>query len=130
MNQLNGDREQIASSAERAAELAHTLSAQLNSRSFDRGFTLRVMHRITADSRAISVQGQRAAEQATMTLDSLFTAYRQNTKPANEAEVSAAINGLFQQLDNPSAYDATRFAAQMQRVDALLAHEGGADGSR
>lgn len=130
LNQLNGDREQIASSAERAAELAHTLSAQLNSRSFDRGFTLRVMHRITADSRAISVQGQRAAEQATMTLDSLFTAYRQNTKPANEAEVSAAINGLFQQLDNPSAYDATRFAAQMQRVDALLAHEGGADGSR
>ncbi len=130
LNQLSGDREQIAHSAERAADLAHTLAGELNGRSFDRGFTLQVMRRIAGDSRAISVQGQRAAEQATMTLDSLFTAYRQNAKPVNEAEVRAAINGLFQQLDNPSAYDAPRFAAQMQKVDALLAREGTAGGGR
>jgi hypothetical protein len=130
MNQLTSDREQVASSAERAAELAHTLAGELNASSFDRAFTLLVMRRIAADSHAVSVQGQRAAEQATMTLDSLFTAYKQNAKPANEADLHAAINTLFQQLDNPSAYDAPRFAAQMQKVDALLAREGAVAGGR
>jgi hypothetical protein len=31
-----------------------------------------------------------------------------------------AIKGLFQELQNPSAYDPARFAAQMKQVNALL----------
>ena len=120
MGQLNGDHEQIAATAERAAELAHTLAGELNSRTYDGAFTLQVMRGITGDSRAISEQGQRAAEQAAMTLDSLFVAYKQNVSLANEHDLRTAIDQLFQQLDNPSAYSAPRFAAQMQKVSALL----------
>ena len=123
MAQLNGDREQIAATAERAAGLADTLTRELDSRSYDRVFTLQVMRGIAGDSRAISEQGQRAAEQAAMTLDSLFVSYKQNASVPNEAELRAAINQLFQQLDDPSAYDAPHFAAQMQKVSALLARE-------
>ena len=61
-----------------------------------------------------------------MALDSLFVAYKQNVKLANERDLRAAINQLFQQLDNPSAYHAPRFAAQMQKVGALLGRESSA----
>ena len=125
MGQLSGDREQIAASADRAADLARSLVLTLNSRSYDQGFTLQVMRKIAGDSRAISQQGQRAAGQAAMSLDSLFTVYKQNAKSLDETEIKGAIGGLFQQLDDPSAYNAPRFAAQMQKVSALLSAEKG-----
>jgi len=125
MGQLSGDREQIAASADRAAELTHSLAGVLNERGYDQAFTLRVMRKIAADSSAISQQGQRAAGQAAMSLDSLFTVYKQNAKNLDEAEIKVAINGLFQQLDDPSAYNAPRFAAQMQKVSAILSAEKG-----
>ena len=125
MGQLSGDRGQIAACADRAAGLAHSLAAALNSRSYDQAFTLRIMRKIAGDSNTISQQGQRAAGQAAMSLDSLFTVYRQNAKGLDESEMKAAIAGLFQQLDDPSAYNAPRFAAQMQKVSALLSTEKG-----
>ena len=120
MNQLAGDRDKIAASAERASSLAHTLASELNDHSYDGPFTLRVMRRIAAEGLPISQQGQRAAEQAAMALDSLFAVYKQNVGLPNERELRTAIDQLFQQLDNPSAYNAPRFAAQMQKVSALL----------
>jgi hypothetical protein len=125
LGQISADKEQIAASADRAADLAHSLAGTLDDRSYDQAFTMRVMRRIAGDSTSISQQGQRAAGQAAMSLDSLFTVYKQNTKSGNEAEVKAAINGLIQQLDDPSAYNAPRFAAQMQKVSALLSAEKG-----
>jgi nitrate reductase cytochrome c-type subunit len=127
MGQLNGDREQIAASAERAAELAHSLAGSLNRRSYDQAFTLQIMRKIAGDSRAISQQGQRAAGQAAMSLDSLFGVYKQHATNLDAAEMKAAIGGLFQQLDDPSAFNAPRFAAQMQKVSELLS---AAKGSR
>ena len=121
MNKLSGDREKIAVSAERASSLAHTLAGELDDRSYDGPFTLRVMRRIATDGGPISDKGQRAAEQAAMALDSLFVVYKQNVSVSNERELRTAIDQLFQQLDNPSAYNAPRFAAQMQKVSALLA---------
>jgi len=34
--------------------------------------------------------------------------------------VRNAINGLFQQLENPSAYNADRFALALKRIGELL----------
>jgi hypothetical protein len=51
--------------------------------------------------------------------------YGQNVKNLDTTEIKSAINGLFQQLDDPSAYNAPRFAAQMQKVSALLSAEKG-----
>jgi hypothetical protein len=125
MGQLSGDREQIAASADRAAELAHSLAGSLNSRNYDQAFTLQVMRKIAGDSRSISQQGQRAAGQAAMSLDSLFVVYQQHAKNPEVTAIRAAIGGLFQQLDDPSAYNAPRFAAQMQKVSELLSSEKG-----
>lgn len=121
MNQLNGNREQIAASATRAASLAEQLTRSIEAQSYEQSLTLRLMRRVASDGGPISAEGERSAEQATMTLDSLFRAYNQNEKPGNAMEIRAAIDGLFQQLQqDPSGYSAPRFAAQMQRVAEVL----------
>jgi ABC-type transporter Mla subunit MlaD len=121
MNQLNGNREQIAASATRASALVDQLVKKFDAQGYDSALTLRLMRRVAADGPNISSEGERAAEQAAMTLDSLFRAYNQNVKPANGPELRAAIDGVFALLrQDPSAYSAPRFAAQMQRVSEVL----------
>ena len=54
-------------------------------------------------------------------IDSLFIAYTQNgNHPGNEPQIRAAIKGLFQQLENPSAYDGFKFAQGMRALNSLL----------
>ena len=78
------------------------------------------MRRIAQDE-TLPFLDERAAEQAAMCVDSLFTAYDGDAKPTNRNEIRAAIDGLYQQLDrNPSAYSAPRFAAQLKRVGELI----------
>ena len=120
MSQLNPDREQVAATATSAAGLIAPLAARLNTQTYDTPSTLRLLQRICSQADQISGQGERAAEQATMALDSLYIAYSRNAKSANAEEVRAAINGLFQQLENPSNYNPARFAAQMRKVGSLL----------
>ena len=55
-----------------------------------------------------------------MALDAIWLAYQKNEKVGNEPELRAAINRLFDLLQNPSAYNAPMFAAQMQKVKTLL----------
>jgi hypothetical protein len=120
MNQLNGNREQIAASATRASALADQLVKQVEAQGYDSATTLRLMRRVARDGAAISFEGERSAEQAAFTLDSLFRAYSQNVKAANDTELRTAIDGLFALLQDLSAYSAPRFAAQMQRVSEIV----------
>jgi len=117
---LNSDRQQIASQATSASALADRLAQRLNAMKFDPAMTMRLLKSVAADGSAIAEQGERPAEQATMALDSLFVAYSKNTKLSNEPLIRAAINGLFQQLEDPSAYNGMKFAAAMQGLDSLL----------
>jgi Cytochrome c554 and c-prime len=124
LGQQNGNSQEIAATASRAAGVAGQFAQQLNSKTYDQAFTLALMRAIAQDGDSISARGQRAAEQAAMSMDSLFVAYQQNTKTASESELRESINGLFQQVDNPSAYSAPRFAAQMQKVSSVLSRTG------
>jgi hypothetical protein len=120
MNQMNGNREQIATSAARASVFADQLVKQVDGQGYDSALTLRLLRRVASDGSAISNEGERSAEQAAMTLDSLFRAYNQNAKPGNANELRTVIDGLFALLQDPSAYSAPRFAAQMQRVSEVV----------
>jgi hypothetical protein len=119
MSHPAGKGPEIAAAANRGSELAGGIARQLNSRGYDQAFTLRLMRAIAQDN-TIANQGERSAEQAYMSLHSLYDAYRLNTRQADDQQVQAALNSLFQQLNDPSAYNAPRFAAGMQRVSALL----------
>jgi len=120
MSQLNPDRDAVASAATNSAQLADLLVAKIRTAAYDRTFTLRLLQKISSDADDISGQGEQSAAQAAMAIQSLFVACDRDSKLQNSAELRTAIGALFQQLENPSAYDPARFARQMQQVSALL----------
>jgi Cytochrome c554 and c-prime len=120
MSKLNPDRNTVASAAAAAVPLAQRIAERLSTMQYDQAIALRMLQRVSVDAENISLADERAAEQAAMALDSLYIAYSRDTKPANAAEVRAAINGLFQQLENPSAYNADQFASSLRRIHTLL----------
>ena len=120
MSQLNPDREAVAAAATGARAAANNFVARVQAQSYDQAFALRLLDRISSDADVISAADERAAEQATMALDSLFIAATQNAQIAHSAEIRAAINDLFAQLENPSAYNPNDFARGMHKVNALL----------
>jgi hypothetical protein len=120
MSQLNPDRGAVEQDALRCFSLANGLLYKLETSSYDRASTLRLLQKISGDADDISGEGEQSAAQAAMAIQSLFVAYNRDAKPQNAAELRAAITALFQQLETPSAYDPARFARQMQQVNALL----------
>lgn len=120
MSKLNPDRSAVANAALAAAPLAQQIADRLATMQYDQAITLRMLQRITDDAENIAISDERAAEQAAMALDSLYIAYGKDAKPANDAEVRAAINALFQQLENPSAYNADQFASALRRLRPLF----------
>jgi len=120
MSKLNPDRRAVADAATAAATLAQRIAERLSTMPYDQAITLRMVQRITDDAENIAISDERAAEQATMALDSLYIAYSKDAKPADASEVRAAINALFQQLENPSSYNADQFAVALRRIRPLL----------
>jgi len=120
MSKLNPDPAVVASAASSARPVAQRFAERLAGMSYDSATALRAMQGITQDADAIALADERAAEQATMALDSLYIVYSKQANPSNAAEVRNNINGLFQQLENPSAYNADRFRAALKRIGELL----------
>ena len=120
MSKLSPDRNVVAAAASLAAPLAQHIGERLAAMQYDQAIVLRMLERISDDAETIALADERAAEQAAMAMDSLYIAYSRATKPANAAEVRTAINGLFQQLENPSAYNADQFATALRRIRPLL----------
>ena len=116
---LQPDRDQIVQLASEAGELSGKLAGELRSTSFDREKAARVMRAISGDADYVSDQGERSAEQAAMAMDSLYIAYSK-AGGGGSSEARPAINALLHELDNPSAYNAPRFAAALKRVNAAL----------
>ncbi|HXY14959.1 MAG TPA: hypothetical protein VEI26_10720, partial [Terriglobales bacterium] len=114
------DHNQIAAAAKQASVAADQIAQQLRRQQYDRDLSARVMQAIASNATPISEQGERSAEQAAMAIDTICLAYQKNEKIENQAELRAAINRLFDLLQNPSMYNAPMFAAQMQKVKALL----------
>ena len=120
MSQLNPDREAVASAATNSARAADALAARMRSANYDTATALRTLQKISGDAEEVSAQGEQSAAQAAMVLQSLFAACDRNQKLQNSAEVRSAITGLFEQLQNLSAYDPARFTEAMRRVNALV----------
>jgi hypothetical protein len=120
MSKLNPDRAVVANAALAAAPLANAIAQRMATMQYDQAITLRMLQRITDSAEEIAIADERAAEQAAMAMDSLYIAYSKDTKPADAAEVRAAINRLFQQLENPSAYNAEQFATALRCIRPIL----------
>ncbi len=120
MNKLNPDPSAVVAAAGAAAPVAQQFGAKLQTMSYDPAMAKRVMLAITGDAEKISYSGERCGEQAAMALDSLYIAYSKEAKAGDAADVRAAINVLFQQLENPSYYEPGAFSHQMEKVGSLI----------
>jgi hypothetical protein len=120
ISKLNPDRNTVAASASAAAPLAQHIAVRLATMQYDQAIVLRMLQRIPDDAENISLADERAAEQAAMAMDSLYTAYSKDAKPANADEVRAAINELFRDLENPSSYNADQFATSLRKIRVML----------
>jgi hypothetical protein len=120
MSKLNPDRGAAAANAGAAAPVAEHFADRLSGLTYERGMVLRMMQSICDNAEAISLADERAAEQATMALDSLYIAYSKEAKPGNAAEVRASINALFAQFENQSAYNADTFAESLRKLRPQL----------
>jgi hypothetical protein len=120
MSRLNPDRNIVATSASAAGPLVERFAERFAAMQYDRAAVLRMLQLIPDDAETISLADERAAEQAAMAMDSLYIAYSKDAKPANAEEVRAIINELFQQLENPSAYNADQFASSLRKIRVLL----------
>ena len=115
---MSSNRIEVEETANRTAELAKRMVAEVTSATYDSARTERLMRSITADADAIANDGERTAEQATMTLDSLYIAESRASSP--NASTREAINGLYTLVKNPSAYNGPQFAAQLKKVGGTL----------
>ena len=120
MGKLNPDRTVSANAATAAGATARKIAGRLATMAYDRAITQRALQSISENAETIALADERAAEQAAMAMDSLYIAYSKDAKPANDAEIRAAINGLFQQLENPSAYNADVFAAALKKLGPMV----------
>ena len=120
MSKLNPDRTVVAKAALSAATVAQQIAERLARMPYDQATTLRMLQSISDSADAIALSDERAGEQAAMAMDSLYIAYSKDSKPDDAAEARAAINGLFQQLENPSSYNADQFAAALKHMRPLL----------
>jgi hypothetical protein len=117
---LGGDKGQIESLATSTANLAGRLAPKLTAATYDQPRTLRMIKAIVNNADFITAQGERPAEQAAMALRVLYTTYAANGKPANDTQVQNEITALLTSVDNPSGYDAFKFADSMKALNRVL----------
>jgi hypothetical protein len=115
---MSPDRAAAESAAKRAAALSDKLLGEVRDAQYDQARTRRLLKSISGEADAIAKQGERAAEQATMSVDSLYIASAK--AGAANPGTRAAIDGLFTQIKNPSAFNGPMFAAQMKKVESTL----------
>jgi hypothetical protein len=120
MSAANADRNHAAAQARTTAEMAGRVAQQISSASFDAARTRRMLQAIARDGDAISRQGERAAEQSAMALQSLYVAYAAQASGGNDVQIHAALKNLFQLIENPSAYNAPKFADAMRALSQVL----------
>jgi hypothetical protein len=115
---MSPDRAAVEAAATRAADLAGEMIAQVRDASYDQARTQRLLRAISSDADMIAYDGERTAEQATMTVDSLYIA--EAKAGSSNAATRQAIDGLFKLVNNPSAYNGPMYAAQMKKVRSTL----------
>ena len=103
---LGSDRKQVAAEAASASEIADRLAQRLNGMTFDQPMTLRLMKSIASRCRRHCEPGRarrRTGHHGARFL--IHRVYKERHARQRSQQIRAAINALFQQLDDPSAYN-------------------------
>ena len=119
VSRLQTDRTRLAGATVAVQGSLDALAKRLSAAPVDRARTVQFIRAIAEDGERIAASGERSAEQAAMSLETLIGTLAEN-KQVDQAAARAALDRLFQQLENPSGYDPRRFAPLLQRMTDLL----------
>jgi hypothetical protein len=125
---LSGKAATVHQKAKDFSEFAATLVPKMN-RTFSNQTITNLLLRISQEGSGMANRDTRSAEQAYMALDSLFRCFdpKIDTKVSIDQlstgafpAVGKAINNLYKQFNDPSAFDAQAFATGMKEVHIQL----------
>jgi hypothetical protein len=116
-SRLRPNEEQVVSLATRARTMLDSAIARVVLSKPDATVANRLLRTIIADVEDIAPRGERAAEQAAMAMETLYTA---GAQVSEAGALRGAFDELFQQFQNPSGYDPRRFVAQVRKIEAAL----------
>jgi hypothetical protein len=97
----------IAQAAQAVGRIADSLTARFLTQDFNAAWTRSMIQALNAGIQRIADSGVNAAEQATMSLDSLSAALGQSGK-------QQAVTGLYTYLEHPSTYKPSEFVAKFK----------------
>jgi hypothetical protein len=114
------DRAKVAATAGQAAKAMDQVAGKVATRQFDKASTQAMLQGISGDGDRVSAAGIRAAEQAAMALDRLYSTYSKSPGEKADNAAKTALDAMFANLDEPKKFDAKRFAADMKAFRAAL----------
>ena len=105
------DKAKIAATAKSLAGAMNTQAPKVAGRDYDAAATKKILTDLSSSGDAIGAIGPRAAEQAAMAMDRLYSAYSKS--PGQKADKAAgdALDKMFGTLDDPKKFDAKTFSA-------------------
>lgn len=109
------DRQTTAGAAQRIAELMNQSISVLERAEMNEQFAATIMRSITSDAANIAEAGMGAAEQATMSLDVLYSA----AHPNREDPINIQIGHLYNLLQSQATYNPVEFASALRRLEGL-----------
>jgi len=112
-----GDKGAVASIGGKIAAAMNQEAARTAGRDYDQASTQKILKGIGGDADAIGAAGIRAAEQAAMALDRLYSTYSKAPGQKADKAASSALDRIFASLEDPAKYSAAAFARELKAFD-------------
>jgi hypothetical protein len=106
-----GDKAKIGSTAKSLQTTTQAQAPKVAARDYDQASTKKLLADISGSGDAIGATGLRAAEQAAMALDRLYSTYSKAPGAKPDPAASKALDTMFGTLEDPKKYDAKAFGA-------------------
>ena len=115
-----GDRTKISATAKTLQSSMNQQAPKIAAREFDQASTRRIMADIAAAGDAIGATGLRAAEQAAMAMDRLYSAYSKAPGQKADKAVGDTLDRIFGTIEDPKKFDGKKFATEAKAFGAAL----------
>ena len=107
-----GDKAKVAATAKNLQATMNQQAPKVAAREFDQASTRKLMADIAGSGEAIGTTGLRAAEQAAMAMDRLYSAYSKAPGQKADKAVGDALDRIFGTIEDPKKFDGKKFAAE------------------
>jgi hypothetical protein len=101
--------------------LSDKLVVAVSHQSFNQPVVLALMRSISADGKRLAAAGFQSAEQAVLSVASLYDAYKDAVgPPPDHPAIMEAIEVLYKTIHDGRTFNASEFEANMSRVNKLF----------